>query len=98
MSSISIDDIKWTPSGLSVKPKVENFDLQNVKIKYVCGDEQLDAGSGPNAENPISYNYSNCPHILKIKWQETLTCVRATATDNHGNVATCEADIPNTPG
>ena len=92
--SIVINDIKWTPEGLSVQPKVDgNFDLQNVKIKYKCGDEQPDAGSAPDAEN----NYSNLPHILKIKWQKNLRLL-ATATNIYGNTATCEADIPDTPG
>ena len=86
--------MKWTPEGLSVQPKVDgNFDLQNVKIKYKCSDGQLDAGSAPDAEN----NCSNLPHVLNIKWQKNLK-LTATATDNHKNTATCEADIPDTPG
>ena len=108
-TSVSIDDIKWTPEGLSIQPKVEgNFDLQNVKIKYKCGDEQLDAGSSSadaaestafadDAESTFSF-FPNCLHVLKITWQETLKRVRATATDDHGNTATCTENIPKTPG
>ena len=83
--SISIEDITWTPRCHSVQPKVENFDLQEVKITYECSNEQLNA----------SYNYSDRPHNLKIKQQGTLT---ATATDNCENMATCEKPILPYPG
>ena len=97
--NIPAENIKWKPSGLSIEPEVENFDLHSVNFhyKYSYG-EQLDEGGTSDVENPTSYNYSNRPHILKIKWQETLKRVIVTATDNYRNTACCEADIPRTPG
>ena len=95
--SVSIEDIKWTPGGLSVQTKVENFDQQNVKIQYECRGDQVDAGSGITVGNQF-HKFSNLPHVLKIKWQETLKYIRVTARDDHGNTATCEAEIPRTPG
>ena len=70
-----------------------NFDKQSVTIKYICHT----AGSDANAENPLSYHFSNRPHALNIKWQENLK-LSVTATDKYGNTKHCEENIPKTPG
>ena len=92
--SIALTDIKWSPEGLSVQPKVDgNFDHQNLQIKY----KWCSAGSSTSAGNQSSCSFSNQPHVLNIKWQKNIK-LTAIATDNYGNTATCTAAIPNTPG
>ena len=102
----SIDDMTWTPRGLSVQPKVDKFDFPEnlLTIEYRCGGELLEAAHG-DAENqtltsPLiqpttSHNYSLRPHVLKIRRQGTL---RATTTDNNGEPIPCGKEIPPYPG
>ena len=101
--SISVD-MTWTPMGLSAQPTLDNFNLPEelVTIKYACDNgELLEAVCASDVENqtescPLqSYSYSDRPHVLEIKWQGIL---RVTATDDHGNTATCGKDIPPYPG
>ena len=95
----------WTPRGLSVQPKLDRFDFpENPTIEYKCGNELLEAASEsaddqtqnlPLIEPTTSHNYSQRPHVLKIKRQGTL---RATTTDRNGEAISCGKEIPPYPG
>ena len=103
--SLSIEDISWTPRGLSVKPRVDKLDFSDslVSLEYRCGDEILEAADSvdenPAASTPLqsitSHNYSRRPHVLKTKRKGDLT---ATIKGNDGEPIRCVKEIPPYPG
>ena len=101
MPSISIDDIKWTPEGLYVKPIVNPENLSDeVTIKYECSGKLLevhnsDAGSQTDSSplHEVFYIPGEAHVLKKFKFQHPAD-LKVTATFNSGFTNDTRKQIP----